>query len=161
LYGEAKIIASQDKTQRGKIPTEESFVPRYNVMSRERYVDSTSQKTEFDRVLDELNAISRETLEWDVLRMTRKHFGDRPEENARKLDAFLGSFIVNAAVALYEKGFEEIALRRLDQAKMVLEAKRKLAEEVEAIRSRTVDTFDVSAMLGLGGDDPAEDAERS
>jgi hypothetical protein len=130
------------------------------VTSKERYVDSTSQKTDFERVLDELNSISRETLEWDVLRMTRKHSGDTEEENARKLDAFLGSFIVNAAVALYDRGLGEAALHRLEQAKTVLKARQKLVEEVDAIRSRTeAQAFDVSSLLGFGEEEQEESTE--
>ncbi|MDR2179459.1 MAG: hypothetical protein LBP21_04055 [Synergistaceae bacterium] len=129
------------------------FVPQYDVTSKERYVDSTSQKSEFDRVLDELGRISQETLSWDILRMTRKHFGDTEEHNARKFEAFMGAFIVNAALELYEKGFAEAAFAKLEQAKTILEAKRKLAQEVEAIRAkREEDVFDVAAMLGLGSE---------
>ncbi|MDR3230738.1 MAG: hypothetical protein LBT65_04805 [Synergistaceae bacterium] len=122
-------------------------------MSTERYVDSTAQKSEFDRVLDELGAISREKLAWDILRMTQKHFGDTEEENARKLDAFLGAFIVNAATELYDRGLKDVAFQRLEQAGVILEAKEKLNQEVESIRARTDDAFDVSAMLGLGGEE--------
>jgi hypothetical protein len=129
------------------------FVPQYDVTSRERYVDSTSQKSEFDRVLDELGRISQETLSWDILRMTRKHFGDTEEHNARKFEAFMGAFIINAATELYDKGLVNVAFAKLEQAKTILEAKRKLAQEVEAIRAKTEeDVFDISAMLGLGGD---------
>lgn len=132
---------------------EEEFVPKYDVASRERYVDSTSQKSELDKVLEELSRISRDQLSWDILRMTQKHFGDTEEEKALKLEAFLGAFIVNAATELYDKGFPEAAFKKLDQAKAVLEAKRKLTQEVEAIRAKTEeDVFDVSAMLGLFSD---------
>ncbi|MDR1978071.1 MAG: hypothetical protein LBQ42_04990 [Synergistaceae bacterium] len=114
-------------------------------------MDSTSQKSEFDRVLDELGRISQETLSWDILRMTRKHFGDTEEHNARKFEAFMGAFILNAAAELYDKGLADVALRKLEQARTILEAKQKLAQEVEAIRAKTEeDAFDISAMLGLG-----------
>jgi hypothetical protein len=129
------------------------FVPRYDVLSTERYVDSTSRKSEFDRVLNELGRISQDALSWDILRLTRKHFGDREEDNARKFEAFMGAFITNAAIALYDKGLADEAFKRLDQAKTILEAKQKLNRETEAIRSKTeADAIDVSDMLGLGSD---------
>jgi hypothetical protein len=155
-YWGAKIITGRKRQKKEDNPAEGNFVPKYDVMSTERYVDSTAQKSEFDRVLDELGAISREKLAWDILRMTRKHFGDTEEENSRKLDAFLGAFIVNAATDLYDRGLKDVALHRLEQAKTILEAKEKLSQEVESIRSRTEeDAFDVSAMLGLspGGEE--------
>ena len=128
----------------------EDFVPQYDMTSTERYVDTTSQKSEFDKVLDELGRVSRETLEWDVLGLTRRHFGGSEEENGRKLEAFLGGFIVNAATELFDKVGAAAAFRRLEQARTVLEAKQKLALEVEAIKSKTEeDLFDVSDMLGL------------
>jgi hypothetical protein len=136
------------------------FVPQYDVTSQERYVDSTSQKSEFDRVLDELGRISHETLSWDILRMTRKHFGDTEEHKARKFEAFMGAFIINAAAELFDKGLIDVAFAKLEQAKTILEAKRKLAQEVEAIRAKTEgDFFDVSDMLGLGGDGKEEGGE--
>ena len=117
---------------------------------KERYVDSISQKSEFDRILDELGRISEETLSWDILRMTRKHFGDTEEHNARKFEAFMGAFILNAAVKLCDQGLTDAAFAKLEQVKKVLEAKKKLAQEVESIRAQTEENaFDVSAMLGL------------
>jgi hypothetical protein len=134
-----------------------AFVPQYDVTSKERYVDSTSQKSEFDRVIDELGRISQETLSWDILRMTRKHFGDTEEDNARKFEAFMGAFIINAATELYDKGLINVALAKLEQAKTILEAKQKLAQEVAAIRAQSEeDAFDISAMLGLGSGDEGE-----
>ncbi|MDR1623146.1 MAG: hypothetical protein LBS00_12300 [Synergistaceae bacterium] len=131
-----------------------AFVPEYDVTSKERYVDSTSQKSEFDRVLDELGRISQETLSWDILRLTRKHFGDTEEHKARKFEAFMGAFVINAATELYDRGLVDVAFAKLEQAKTILEAKRKLAQEVEAIRAKTEeDAFDVFAILGLGTDD--------
>lgn len=125
-------------------------MPQYEVMSTERYVDSTSHKTGLDKVLDELRSISRDTLSWDVLRMTQKHCGGTQEEDAQKLEAFLGAFIVGAVTELFDKGLEDAALRQLDQARTVLEARQKLKREVESIRSRTEEAaFDVSDLLGL------------
>jgi len=127
---------------------------KYDVTSKERYVDSTSHKTEFDRVIDELARISLETLSWDIVKLTKKHFGDAEEDNARKLEAFLGGFIVNAAASLYDKGLGAVAYKKLDEAKKVLEAKHKLAQEVEAIRRKTEeDSIDVSDILGLFSDE--------
>jgi len=127
---------------------------KYDVTSKERYVDSTSQKTEFDKVIGELARISLETLSWDIVKMTKKHFGDAEEDNARKQEAFLGGFIVNAAVALFDKGLGAVAYKKLDEAKKVLEAKQKLAQEVESIRLKTEEgSIDVSDILGLFSDE--------
>lgn len=113
-------------------------------------MDSTSQKSDFDKVLDELERISRDTLTWDILRMTQKHFGDTVDDQARKLEAFLGGFIVNAALELYERGMCETAFAKLEQARKVLEAKQKLATEVESIRAKvSEDAVDLSDILGL------------
>jgi hypothetical protein len=132
---------------------EQNFVPRYDVMSKERYVDSTSQKTEFDKVLDELASISKDMLEWDVLKMTKKHFGGSQEENARKLAAFFGAYIYNAAMGLYDQGQPDAAFEKLERAKAVLEAKRKLAREMENIQAKADETaFDISDMLDLADD---------
>jgi len=123
-------------------------------MSKERYVDSTSQKTEFDKTIDELARISLDTLSWDVLKLTKKHFGDTEADNARKLEAFLGGFIVNAAASLYDKGLSAVAYKKLDEAKKVLETKQKLAQEVEAIRLKTEESsIDVSDLLGFFSDE--------
>ena len=132
----------------------EDFVSKYDTASNERYVDSTSQKTEFEKTIGELARISLETLSWDILKMTKKHFGDAEEDNARKLEAFLGGFIVNAAAVLYDKGLGDVAYRKLDEARKVLETKQKLAQEVEAIRLKTEeDSIDISDMLGLFSDE--------
>ena len=132
----------------------ETFVPKYDMASKERYVDSTSNKTEFERVIGELARISLETLSWDIVKLTKKHFGDTEEDKARKLEAFLGGFIVNAAATLYDKGLGDVAYKKLDEAKKVLETKQKLTQEVEAIRLKTEeDSIDVSDMLGLFSDE--------
>ena len=104
-------------------------------------------------MLDELSQIGKETAEWDVLRWTQKHFNDTEEERARKLESYFGSLIVHSAQALYDHGLADSAFQKLDQAKNVLEAKDKLAAEVEAIKSRSEDVFDVSDLLGLFDDD--------
>jgi hypothetical protein len=130
--------------------TGQIFVPQYDVTSKQRYVDSVSQKTEFEKVLDELASISQDSLSWDILGMTRKHFGNTEEEKGRKLEAFLGAFIVNAASELFDKGLEAAAFGKLEQAKAVLEAKQKLSRELADIRAKSEeDAVDVSDMLGL------------
>jgi hypothetical protein len=135
----------------------ETFVPQYDVMSTKRYVDSVSQKTAFDKVLDELASISQDRLSWDILQMTKKHFGGTEEETRRKLEAFLGAFIVNAASELFDRGLEDVAFSKLEQARAILEAKRKLSRETELVRAKLEEQeFDVSDMLGL-----FEDGEES
>ncbi|MDR1649624.1 MAG: hypothetical protein LBR71_05125 [Synergistaceae bacterium] len=139
-----------EKNEVGPGLAEQVFVPQYDVMSTQRYVDSVSQKSDFEKVLDELASVSHERLSWDVLQMTKKHFGDTEEENNRKLEAFLGAFIVNAASELFDRGLEAVAFGKLEQAKTVLEAKRKLSQETASIRARLEEeSFDVSDMLGL------------
>lgn len=138
---------------------ESAFVLQYDTNSNQRYVDSTSQKSEFDKVLDELASISRETLEWDVEKFTRKYAGDEEEILARKLEAFLGAFITNAALGLYNRGYPEVAFRRLEQARNVLEARQKLELEVEAIKAKQDESFDISDMLGLFDGEEQEDGE--
>ncbi|NLL36921.1 MAG: hypothetical protein GX256_05300 [Fretibacterium sp.] len=133
----------------GTQPSEGTFVAQYDVTSKERYVDSTSQKTDFDRVLDELTGIAKETAEWDVLRWTKKHFNGTEEERQRKLESYYGALIVHAAQKLYDAGLTTSAFQKLEQASSVLEAKDKLAAEVEAIKARSDNSFDVSDMLGL------------
>ncbi|MDR1048137.1 MAG: hypothetical protein LBL51_00145 [Synergistaceae bacterium] len=147
----AEVVRSETaEAARPLAAPEQNFVPRYDVMSKERYVDSTSQKTEFDKVLDELASISKDMLEWDVLKMTKKHFGDSQEENARKLEAFFGAYIYNAAMELYDRGRPDAAFEKLERAKAVLEAKRKLAREMENIQTKADETaFDISDMLDL------------
>ncbi|GHS88960.1 hypothetical protein AGMMS49957_11330 [Synergistales bacterium] len=123
---------------------------QYDISSKERYVDSTSQKSEFDKVLDELANISKDTLSWNIIKATEKHFGGTEEEIARKLEAFLGAFIVNAATELYNKGLKDAAFSRLEQAKKVLEAKQKLEKENESVREKLEESaIDVSDVLGL------------
>ena len=132
----------------------ETFVPQYDLTSKERYVDSMSQKTEFEKVIGELARISLESLSWDIVKMTKKHFGEAEEDNALKWEAYLGGFIVNAAAALYDKGLGVAAYKKLDEARKVLETKEKLAQETEAIRLKTEeDSIDVSDILGLFSDE--------
>ena len=105
-------------------------------------------------MIGELARISLETLSWDILKMTKKHFGDAEEDNVRKMEAYLGGFIVNAASMLYDKGLGVVAYRKLEEAKKVLETKQKLAEEMEAIRLKTEEaSIDVSDILGLFSDE--------
>ena len=124
--------------------------------SEERYVDSTSQKTNFEKMLEELGAISKDLLSWEVEKFADKFTkkfqgdGDEAEATAQKFAAFLGGFITNAAMELYDRGYKDAAFQRLDQAKNVLEARRKLEDEVESIKARQEeDVVDLSDMLGL------------
>ncbi|MDR1741489.1 MAG: hypothetical protein LBR38_06565 [Synergistaceae bacterium] len=127
-----------------------AFTPAYDFMSKERYVDSSSFKTEFDRVLDEIASISDDLLAWEILKLTKLHFGDRDEDKARKMEAFLGAFIIKAASALFDRGQSEAAYRRLDEARAVLDAKGKLTDEADSIRMKLEETrIDVSDLLGL------------
>jgi hypothetical protein len=145
-----KAEPAPEKNEANPSPAEQVFVPQYDVTSTKRYVDSVSQKSEFDKVLDELASISKDRLSWDILQMTKKHFGDTEEENNRKLEAFLGAFIVNAASGLFDRGLEAAAFARLEQTKAVLEAKKKLSQETASIRAKLEEeSFDVSDMLGL------------
>lgn len=129
-----------------------SFALKYDVNSNQRYVDSTSQKSEFDKVLDELSKISQEMLDWNVEKFTKKHGEDTGDALARKWEAFLGGFVTNAAVELYNRGYREAAFKRLEQTRTVLEAKQKLEVEVQAIRAKQDESFDLTDMLGLFGE---------
>ncbi|MDR2528175.1 MAG: hypothetical protein LBD04_04035 [Synergistaceae bacterium] len=153
MTGEATAIDEQRKEPMEGSARQEAgqvFVPQYDVTSKERYVDSTTKKTDFEKVLDELAHISMDALSWDILRMTRKHFGDTEENDARKLEAFLGAFIINAAVVLHDKGLGHVARKKLDQAKVILDAKEKLMTEVSAIQAKVEESaIDLSDMLGL------------
>ena len=140
---------------------EGEFTLKYDVSSKERYVDSTSQKTEFEKMLDELSRISRDMLDWEVEKFTRRYQGDQGEDDAtaKKFEAFLGGFITNAAMELYDRGYQDAAFQRLEQTLKVMDAKRKLESEVESIKARQEeDTVDLSDMLGLFGDGDDDDA---
>lgn len=153
--GTEESQGGQDGTPEPK--QEQEFTLQYDVNSQQRYVDSTSQKTDFERMLDELARISKDMLVWDVEKFTKKYHGDgdEAETTAKKYAAFLGGFITNAAMELYDHGYRDAAFQKLDQARAVLEAKRKLETEVEAIRSSHEDAVDLSDMMDLfgGGED--------
>jgi len=146
---EAALPSGPDSPAEGETHGESDFTLKYDMNSNQRYVDSTSQKTEFDRVLDELASISRDMLDWNVEKFTKKYGGDTEDTLPLKLEAFLGGFITNAAMELYNRGYPEAAFRRLEQARTVLEAKRKLEVEVESIKAKQDESFDLSDMLGL------------
>ena len=139
----------------------EDFKLKYDFTSGERYVDTVSTKTEFDKVLDELAAISKDLLSWQVEKFAMQHTGkfhgdfDKAESDAKKYEAFLGGYITNAAMTLYDNGYRDAAIKQLDQAKSILEARRKLEEETEATRTRVAendDVVDLTDILGLFGD---------
>ena len=133
----------------------------YDFTSGERYVDKVSTKTEFDKMLDELSAISKDLLSREVekfaVKFTSKFQGDfdKAEADAKKYEAFLGGFITNAAMTLYENGYRDSAVKQLEQAKGIIEASKRLEEETQAIRDRVEEedaTVDLSDILGLFGD---------
>ena len=112
-------------------------------------------------MLDELAAISKDLLSREVekfaVRFTSKFQGDfdKAEADAKKYEAFLGGFITNAAMTLYENGYRDSAVKQLEQAKGIIEASKRLEEETQAIRDRVEEedaTVDLSDILGLFGD---------
>ncbi len=134
---------------------------KYDFTSGERYVDKVSTKTEFDKMLDELADISKDLLSWQVEKFAKQHTGkfqgdfDKAESDAKKYEAFLGGYITNAAMTLYDNGYRDIAIKQLEQAKSILEARKKLEEETEATRTRVAendDAVDLTDILGLFGD---------
>ncbi len=133
----------------------------YDFTSGERYVDKVSTKTEFDKMLDELAAISKDLLSWETEKFAKKYTDkfqdgdDTPMADARKFEAFLGGYITNAAMTLYDLGYRDAAIKQLEQAKSILEARKKLEDETSAIKSRVEeqnDAVDLSDILGLFGD---------
>ena len=144
-------------------PKDDEFKLQYDFTSGQRYVDLVSTKTEFDKMLDELAKISKELLEHEAERFAKKYTGkfkaedgkSESEADARKYEAFLGGYISNAAMLLDDKGYRDIALKQLEQAKITLETKKRLEEETAAIHSRVEennDSVDLSDILGLFGD---------
>ena len=133
----------------------------YDVTSGERYVDKVSTKTEFDKMLDELSDISKDLLSWEVEKFAKKYTGkfqgdfEKSESDARKYEAFLGGYITNAAMILYDNGYKDAAIKKLDQSKSILEARKKLEDETLAIKTRVEEedaSVDLSDILGLFGD---------
>ena len=139
----------------------ENFELQYDFTSGERYVDKVSTKTEFDKMLDELAAVSKDLLAWEVEKFAKKYTGkfqgdfDKSESDAKKYEAFLGGYITNAAMTLYDNGYIDAAIKQLDQAKNILVARKKLEVETEAIKERVVEedaAVDLSDILGMFGD---------
>ncbi len=66
----------------------------------------------------------------------------------------MGGYITNAAMLLYDKGYREAAIKQLEQAISILQARKKLEDETSAIKSRVEenDSVDLSDILGLFGD---------
>lgn len=137
--------------------SDDTFSYKYDVSSDKRYVDLTSQKSDFDKILDELSGISKDTILADVKRLTEefKIDEDGEEEKAKKFDALFGGFISNAAMELYDMGYVDMAFQRLEQTKNILEAKRKLETELAAIKAKHEEhDLDLFGDMGLfGGDD--------
>lgn len=134
---------------------------KYDVTSGKRYVDLVSTKTDFDRMLDELAAISKDIIEHEAERFAKKYTGkfqggfDKAEADAKKYDAFLGGYITNAAMLLYDRGHREVAISKLEETCKVLEARKRLEDETAAIKTRVEEedaVVDLSDILGLFGD---------
>ena len=139
----------------------EEFKLQYDFTSGERYVDKVSTKTDFDKMLDELGSISKDLLDWQVEKFAKQYAGkfqgegDKSEADAKKFEAFLGGYITNAAMILDDKGYRDQAIKQLEQAKSILEARKRLEEERQAIIARVEeqnDAVDLSDILGLFGD---------
>ena len=133
----------------------------YDFTSGERYVDRVSTKTEFDKMLDELSAISKDLLSWEVEKFAKKYtdkFQDGEDSSVadeRKFEAFLGGYITNAAMLLYDIGYRSAAIKQLEQAKNILVARKKLEDETAEIKTRVEEedaSVDLSDILGLFGD---------
>ena len=144
-----------------KDPPDDDVEPKYDFTSGERYVDKISTKTEFDKMLDELAAISKDLLEHEVEKFAKKFTGkfqgdfEKAESDAKKYEAFLGGYITNAAMTLYDNGYIDAAIKQLDSAKNVIEMRKKLEVETEAIKERVVEenaAVDLSDILGMFGD---------
>lgn len=142
-------------------PEADEFKLQYDFTSGERYVDKVSTKTDFDKMLDELGAISKDLLDWQVEKFAKQYTGkfqgegDNSEAEAKKFEAFLGGYITNAAMILDDKGYRDQAIKQLEQAKSILEARKRLEEERQAIIARVEeqnDAVDLSDILGLFGD---------
>ena len=134
---------------------------KYDFDSNERYVDKVSTKTEFDKMLDELANISKDLLSWEVEKFAKKYTGkfqgefEKTEADAKKYEAFLGGYITNAAMTLYDNGYRDSAIKQLEQAKNILLARQKLEVETEAIKERVEEenaAVDLSDILGMFGD---------
>ena len=166
---EPEIETEQEQEQEQEQPVTEPEEPKepeefklkYDFTSGERYVDKVSTKTEFDKVLDELSAISKDLLSWQVEKFARDYTNkfhdenDKSDSDAKKYEAFLGGYITNAAMILYDNGYRDAAIKQLDQAKSILEARKKLENETLAIKTRVEEedaTVDLSDILGLFGD---------
>ena len=156
---QAEALVEEQEPIPDEEPAPEEFKLMYDVTSGERYVDKVSTKTEFDKVLDELTAISKDLLSWQTEKFakqyTEKFQDEKTEADARKYEAFLGGYITNAAMTLYDNGYGDIAIKQLDQAKSILEARRKLETETQAIKDRVEEEdalVDLSDILGMFGD---------
>ena len=156
---QAEALVEEPEPIPDEEPAPEEFKLMYDVTSGERYVDKVSTKTEFDKVLDELTAISKDLLSWQTEKFakqyTEKFQDEKTEADARKYEAFLGGYITNAAMTLYDNGYGDIAIKQLDQAKSILEARRKLETETQAIKDRVEEEdalVDLSDILGMFGD---------
>lgn len=160
---ESQSEQSQEIQETQKNQEKEEFKLKYDFTSGERYVDLISTKTEFDKMLGELENMSKDFLSWEADKFMKKFLNKfKSDENnteaqatAKKFEAFLGGFINEAAIMLYDKGYGDLAIKRLDQAKSILETKKRLEEETLAINTRVEesgDMVDLSDILSLLGD---------
>ena len=141
-------------------PTQGGFTP-IDITKGKRYVDEVSTKTPFDKMLDELAAISKDLLSWEVEKFAKKYTGkfpgegDKSEADAKKYEAFLGGYITNAAMILYDNGYMDAAIKQLDMAQKTITARKKIEEETVAIKERVEEedaVVDLSDILGMFGD---------
>ena len=141
----------------------EDFEDKYKFNSGKRFVDEN--KNDFDKMLDELERIGKDFLDWETEKFTGK-FLDKFKSDERysdeevremKFDAFLGGFINAAAMILQENGYSKTALNRLERTKTAVTTKERIEEETQAIKTRVQETGDMvdlsdifSGILSLG-----------
>ena len=138
---------------------EEEKKPEEAPKSGTRYVDLN--KTDFDKMLDELASISKDIIEHETEKFAKKctvkFHGDfdKDEADAKKYTAFLGGYITNSAMLLCDLVNFETAISKLEEVCNVLKARKKIDAETAAIRTQVEEegaVVDLSDILGLFGD---------
>ena len=138
---------------------EEEKKPEEAPKSGTRYVDLN--KTDFDKMLDELASISKDIIEHETEKFAKKctvkFHGDfdKNEADAKKYTAFLGGYITNSAMLLCDRVSFETAISKLEEVCNVLKARKKIDAETAAIRTQVEEegaVVDLSDILGLFGD---------
>ena len=146
------LINRKKKRSRKKKPEE---APK----SGTRYVDLN--KTDFDKMLDELASISKDIIEHETEKFAKKctvkFHGDFDKDgaDAKKYTAFLGGYITNSAMLLCDLVNFETAISKLEEVCNVLKARKKIDAETAAIRTQVEEegaVVDLSDILGLFGD---------